>query len=164
MGLMLPSELVFLLQELGYDWPEGDESKLFELGGVWTELGNKIPTLVGDLDKAVAHLKDHNQGSDVDAFVAKWEDGESPLRNIADIPDPNMLVSIGTMIAAGVVLALKIQVIVQLIMLAIQIFQAIATAGPTLGASLAQIPIFKVITGLIIDQLINVAIEAVLNG
>lgn len=49
-------------------------------------------------------------------------------------------------------------------MLAVQIAQAIATAAVTFGASLAQIPIFKAITGLIIDQIIGYTIEAVLNG
>jgi hypothetical protein len=62
------------------------------------------------------------------------------------------------------VLALKINVIVQLIMLAIEIAEALATAAPTFGASLAEIPIFKEITQLIIDQLINLALNAVLGG
>lgn len=81
-----------------------------------------------------------------------------------DATEPTNVISIGLMIAAGVVLALKIQVIVQLILLAIQIAQAIATAAVTFGASLLEIPIFKTITGFIVDQLINMAIEAVLNG
>lgn len=69
------------------------------------------------------------------------------------------------MICAGIVLALKVNVIVQLTLLAIQIAQAIATAAVTFGASLLEIPIFKkIITGVIIDQLLNYATEAVLGG
>jgi ABC-type lipoprotein release transport system permease subunit len=70
----------------------------------------------------------------------------------------------GLMIAAAVVLVLKIHVIVQLTMLAIEIAQAIATAGPTLGASPAEIPIFKELTGFVIDILIDQAIGALLGG
>lgn len=54
--------------------------------------------------------------------------------------------------------------VVQLVMLACQIAQAIATAAVTFGASLLQLPIFKTITGIIVDQLIGMAIEMVLNG
>jgi hypothetical protein len=68
------------------------------------------------------------------------------------------------MVAAGVVLALKISVIVQLVMLAIQIAQAIATAVVTFGASLLEIPIFKMITSMILDQLLGFAMQALLNG
>ena len=164
MGMMLPSELVYLLQELGYKWPEGDEEKLFDLAGVWTDMADRIQGPVAELDKAVRTIMDNNKGADIEAFTKKWQDGESPAQNIADIPEPNNLISIGLMIAAGVVLALKIQVIVQLVMLAIEIAQAIATSPVTFGASLAEIPIFKIATGLIINELIDMAIQAVLNG
>lgn len=85
-------------------------------------------------------------------------------RNIVDTTNPTNIIGIGLIVAAGVVLALKIQVIVQLVLLAIQIAQAIATAVATFGASLLEIPIFKMITGMIIDQLIGMATDAVLNG
>ena len=83
---------------------------------------------------------------------------------LRDVRVANILRGLSLTIAAGVVLALKVQVIVQLVMLAFQIAQAIATAAVTFGASLVQIPIFKTITGIIVDQLIGMAIDMVLNG
>jgi hypothetical protein len=74
------------------------------------------------------------------------------------------MVGAGLMVCAGIVLALKINVIVQLTMLVIEIAQAIATAVVTFGASLLEIPLFKEITQLIIDQLLNMAIDKVLGG
>ncbi|WP_433650306.1 hypothetical protein ACQP2C_28230 [Micromonospora zamorensis] len=74
------------------------------------------------------------------------------------------MIGAGLMVCAGIVLALKINVIVQLTLLAIQIAQAVATAAVTFGASLLEIPIFKLITGALIDQLLNMATEAVLGG
>jgi hypothetical protein len=68
------------------------------------------------------------------------------------------------MICSGVVLALKINVVVQLTLLAIEIAQAITTAVATFGASLLEIPIFKSITGLILEQLLAFATEAILGG
>ncbi|MEE3920570.1 hypothetical protein V2I01_27060 [Micromonospora sp. BRA006-A] len=57
-----------------------------------------------------------------------------------------MLLGAGLIICAAIVLALKIAVIVQLAILAFEVAQAIATAVVTFGASLAEIPIFQIIT------------------
>jgi hypothetical protein len=164
MGLTLPGELVSLLQMLGYNWPESDETRLFQLAGEWTGMADRISGSVEQLNAAARTILDNNKGDSIAAFASEWEDGESAPRNIADTGQPANVIGIGLMVAAGVVLALKIQVIVQLVLLAIQIAQAIATAVATFGASLLEIPIFKIITGIIIDQLIGMAIDAVLNG
>ncbi|GAB3220197.1 hypothetical protein GCM10027447_04310 [Glycomyces halotolerans] len=160
----LPSELAYLLGMLGYDWPESDEESIFNLAGEWTGMADQIGSKVEALNSAAQTVLQDNSGAEVDAFQSEWEDLEGAARNILDVADPSNLISIGMMVASGVVMALKIQVIVQLAILAFQIAQAIATAAVTFGASLAQIPIFKIITGIIVDQLIGIAIETVLNG
>ncbi|MEU7803333.1 hypothetical protein AB0J14_17430 [Micromonospora arborensis] len=164
MGLTLPGELVSLLSMIGYDWPESDETALFQLAGEWTGMADRINGSVAQLESAARTVLDTNRGESFTAFAEEWNDGESAPRNIADATDPTNIIAIGLMAGAGIVLALKIQVIVQLILLAIQIAQAIATAVVTFGASLLEIPIFKMITGLIVDQLIGMAVDAVLNG
>lgn len=164
MGLTIPGELASLLSMLGYDWPESDETALFQLAGEWTGMADRIAGSVAELEAAARTVLDHNSGASFTEFASEWNDTESAARNIADTAMPGNIIGIGLMVAAGVVLALKIQVIVQLVLLAIQIAQAIATAVATFGASLLEIPIFKMITGLIIDQLIGMAVDAVLNG
>ncbi|PRY60569.1 hypothetical protein [Glycomyces artemisiae] len=164
MGMQLPSELITLLGVLGYEWPESDEEKIFNLAGEWTAMADQVAGRVESLDAAARSLIEGNSGADIDAFRADWEHEESALRNIADVADPTNEITIGLMVTAGIILALKISVIVQLAILAFQIAQAIAFAAVTFGASLAQIPIFKKITGLIIDQLMDRALSAVLNG
>lgn len=164
MGLDIPSELAGLLSMLGYEWPESDEESIFNLAGEWTGMADQISGKVESLNAAAKTLIENNIGADIDAFSEEWEDAESAARNIADAADPTNIINIGLTIAAGIVLALKVQVIVQLVMLAFQIAQAIATAAVTFGASLVQIPIFKTITGIIVDQLIGMAIDMVLNG
>jgi hypothetical protein len=162
--LELPSELTGLLSMLGYDWPESDEESIFNLAGEWTGMADQITGKIENLEAAARTLVENNVGQEIDAFRDEWEDAESAVRNLADATDPSNIINIGLTIAAGVILALKVQVIIQLVMLAFQIAQAIATAVVTFGASLAQIPIFKIISGIIIDQLIGMAIEMVLNG
>jgi hypothetical protein len=164
MGMQLPGELITLLGVLGYEWPESDEEKIFNLAGEWTGMAEQLGPRVESLSAAARALIEGNTGGDIDAFQTDWEKEDSALKNIADIGDPSNEINIGLTITAGVILALKIAVIVQLAILAMQIAWAIATAPVTFGASMAQIPIFKQIAGLIIDQLLDQALNAVMKG
>src|SRR5260370_42556639 len=96
-----------------------------------------------------------NQGQAIDAFQAAWNQPKGPHANLLDGTSGSLGVGIGLMVCSGIVLALKINVIVQLVQLAIEIFEAISTAVPTLGASLLEIPVFKEITGMLINLVIN---------
>ncbi|SDL52194.1 hypothetical protein SAMN05216298_4208 [Glycomyces sambucus] len=160
----LPSELIGLLGVLGFTWPESDEESLFALAGEWTGMADKIGPRVEELQEAARLLVEGNRGAEIDAFQTEWEHEESPPANLRDAAEPALVINIGLTIAAALVLALKIQVIVQLVVLTVQIAWAIATAAVTFGASLAQIPVFKKIAGLIIDQLIGMATTKILNG
>ena len=121
MGLQLPSELVGLLNMLGYNWPESDEESIFNLAGELTGMADQISGRVESLNAAASTLLESNFGAEIDAFRSEWDDAESAVRNIADAANPTNLINIGLTIAAGVVLALKVQVIVQLVILAFQI-------------------------------------------
>ncbi|MEV0569099.1 hypothetical protein [Dactylosporangium sp. NPDC050588] len=164
MGLQLPGELISLLGMLGYSWPEADETKLFEMGGAWMAFPDRITSGLADADASAARIWTDNKDSAVEAFQATWQQGDSARTNLEDGATAAHLIGAGLMICAGIVLALKINVIVQLILLAIEIAQAIATAIATFGASLLEIPIFKMITQFVIDQLIDLALNAVLGG
>ncbi|MEV0714740.1 hypothetical protein [Asanoa sp. NPDC050611] len=164
MGLQLPGELVSLLGMLGYTWPEADEEKLFEMAQHWLELSGTVATISADAGGQGAAVLAANSGEAVAAFESRWSAPDAPINNLSDGATAAQGVGLGLMVAAGVVLALKINVIVQLVILAIQIAQAIATAAVTFGASLAQIPLFKIITSMILDQLFSLAMDALLNG
>jgi hypothetical protein len=164
MGLQLPGELISLLSMLGYTWPEADETKLFEMGNAWIGFPDRITAGLKDADVSAQQVWSGNQDSAIDAFQTSWQQPDSARTNLENGATAATLIGAGLMVCAGIVLALKINVIVQLILLAIEIAEAIATAAPTFGASLAEIPIFKEITQIIIDQLINLALNAVLGG
>jgi len=66
-------------------------------------------------------------------------------------------------VCAAAVLALKINVIVQLTILAVEILEAVLTAPETFGASLLEIPVFKKLTDMAINFLISQALEVVLG-
>jgi hypothetical protein len=163
-GLQLPGELVSLLGMLGYNWPQGDEQKLFEMGQRWIDFSGTLAEPVQQAHGHAERIWTDNHGQGIEAFQKAWSDAESPTSNLNDGGTAATMIGVGLMICAAIVLVLKINVIVQLIQLAIEIASAIAEAVATFGASLAEIPIFKEITSLIVDQLINLAMEAVFNG
>ena len=164
MGLQLPGELISLLGMLGYDWPEADEEKLFKMGNSWLGFAGKVGQPVGDAQAQAQQVWTGQQGEGIDAFRKAWSHEDAPAPALQDAGTAATIIGVGLMVCAAIVLVLKINVIIQLIMLAIQIAQAIATAVATFGASLLEIPIFKMITSIIIDQLIDLALQAILNG
>ncbi len=162
MGMQLPGELVSVLGILGFTWPEGDEEKLFELGNTWTKFAG---TLRGHTDTTTTHAQNVwqvNVSDTTAAFEEAWKSAKGPITSLQDAAQTCELIGVGLMVCAAIVLALKISVIVQLVTLTIEIAEAIATAVVTFGASLAEIPIFREITKLILDQLLNLAISKVM--
>jgi hypothetical protein len=164
MGLQLPAELTSVLGMLGFTWPEADEEQLFTLAQTWMDASGAIGAHVADADGAAGLVWQGNYGDTITAFQDAWHAEDSPTKRLASAATGAQVIGAGLMVCAGIVLALKINVIVQLTILAIQIAQAVATAVATFGASLLEIPIFKVLTQLVLDQLLGFAIESVLNG
>jgi hypothetical protein len=163
MGLMLPGELVTLLQDLGYNWPEADEEKLFDLGNLWIGFAGQLAPFAEQADAAAAKVWNQNTGDAVAAFQTHWQAPDSAVSSLRDSVTGAQMVGPLVIVAAAVVLALKINVIVQLVILAIEIIEALATAGPTFGASLLEIPVFKEITNRLINLVISLATDAILG-
>lgn len=164
MGLQLPAELVSLLSMLGYTWPQADEEKLFQMGTEWMTFAGRFGSPLQDADAHAHKIWAGNKGDGITAFQKAWTHHDAPVPALRDGATAATMIGAGTMVCAGVVLVLKINVIVQLVLLAIEIAQAVAEAVVTFGASLVEIPIFKEITGLILDQLINLATNAILGN
>ena len=163
MGLNLPSEVSYLLNELGFIWPESDEEALFRLGRAWLDFAGTVGQLNADAAAAVARIAADNHGDAVQAFLADWRSEDAPPAVLDSGVQGAQVVGAALILCAVVVLALKINVIVQLVVLLVEIIQAIATAPETFGVSLLEIPVFKKITGMIINFLVGQAVEAVLG-
>jgi hypothetical protein len=155
MGLQLPGELIQLLGVLGYSWPEADETKMFEMGQAWITFSGTLRDIVGEAGSEASAVWTGHQGRDIEAFRQWWSGQEGPQESLSDGATAAVLTGTGLIICAMIVLALKIAVIVQLIILAIQIAQALATAAPTFGASLLEIPVFQMLARTIVGNLIQ---------
>jgi hypothetical protein len=162
-GLEIPGELATLLNELGYIWPKSDETQLAELGSQWVALGDTLRGLSEDAAAAMRTAVGDNSGDAITAFQTRWGTERSPATVLAQAATGAPLVGAALYICAMVVLALKINVIVQLTILLIEIIEAIATAPETFGGSLLEIPAFKKLADMAINFLINKAMEAILG-
>lgn len=163
MGLQLPGELVWVLGLIGLNWPEADEEKLFELGQTWLQLSGAVHATATQADTAAARVWQENSGDAVSAFQAYWsEHGPNAALDLA--ADAAAVLGVGLIVYAAIVLGLKINVIVQLVILAIEIAEAIATAGPTFGASLLEVPVFQQLTRTIVENLIWEVIGEIIGG
>jgi len=162
-GLELPSGLITLLNDLGYVWPDADEVRLVQIGKAWVGLQDGLAPHLDAVNAAAASVWTANYGTDIDAFETMWaKDGAAADTLTKDMAG---VVIVGALIiaCAAVVLTLKVWVIAQLVLLAIAVVQAIATAPITFGASLLEIPIVKEIADRIINALIGKALQALLG-
>ena len=163
MGLQIPGELANLLNDLGYLWPKSDEEKLFELGQHWIDFSSAVRQAADDADSAAARAWTGNTGDAVDAFRRFWADEKSASATTHAGANGSLAVGAALIVCAAVVLALKINVIIQLVTLAIEIAEALATAVPTFGASLLEIPVFKEITNRLMQLIISEALGAIIG-
>jgi len=162
-GLTLPGALETLLNDLGFTWPEVDESELFDVGSHWTGLGGSLGDAVVQADAAARQVPQANEGDAVAAFLEKWSGSNAPVRVVSDAACGVEMGGAAIMLCAGVVLALKANTIANLAILAAEIAEALATAVPTFGASLAEIPVFKEVTQRVINAAINEAVNAIIG-
>jgi hypothetical protein len=163
-GIEIPGELRSLLSILGYNWPEADETALVEMGRAWMSFSDRLEAIVSDATSTASEVWTGHEGDAVATFQAWWGKEDSPAKTLLDGANAATLTGTGLMICGGIVLALKVAVIAQLAILAVEIAQAVATAAPTFGASLAEIPIFQQLTRTIVGNLVQDAIFQLLDG
>lgn len=162
MAVMLPPEVSWLLNALNFEWPEANEDTLYEWGGAWQEFTGTVDAHRADLETAKQSVVARNAGAGVAAFQQRLgEPGE--IEDLMQKFGTGGQVAGGLMyVCAGLVVALKITVVVQLVSLAMQIASAIAAAPATFGASAAWIPIGKQITSRLISLAITTILEIIL--
>lgn len=164
MGMQLPGEVREFLSIIGFEWPAGDETALLELGQAWMEFSRLIDQQVEQAHQAARMVWDSSASDMVEAFRAKWEGEKGPAGQMATNATGGDIIGAGLMVCAGIVLALKINVIVQVTLTIIAIASAIASAVVTFGASAAVVPLLREACKRLLDYLLDQAIAKVLNG
>ncbi|MET7478713.1 PE-PGRS family protein [Streptomyces sp. NPDC005648] len=138
MALTLPDELVWVLDLLGYSWPEADEDALHQVAETWRTFGNQLEQIETTGEGYARTVVASNVGTAVDGFSKAWgaytgSNGED--RYLPDARTACEVIALAFDAAAIAVLMAKLAVIAQLIALAVEIIAAQASAPFTFGLS-----------------------------
>jgi hypothetical protein len=155
------AELTEPLGWVGLDWPAADEELLFEAGQQWIAYGEQLAQIAQRADAVAGGVWSSSSGEAAEAFRAWWTEGEGPARRLAEDAAAALLIGAALVAFAVVTLALKINFVVQLVILAVEVAQAIATAFVTFGATMAEVPGFVAATRVICRQLIKQVVSHV---
>lgn len=165
MALNIPSELAFVLNLLGFDWPELDEDEIHraahimrqfsdDIQGTMDEVGARV---TGDVPSAVT-------ANAASSYSEAWEESQSSMGEFCELIDG---AATGVDLAADAVLALKLKVIAELVITAAQLAAATAAAFATFGLAAAAQPAIilarKKIMDIIVGEMVAAAVIQIIT-
>jgi hypothetical protein len=135
MSLTLPDDLTWVLNLLGFMWPQADEDKLRACAQAWRTFGADVTRVNQDAALVAAQVTANNTGGSIDAFDRYWHGvgGRGGDFDRAKEAADHMAVALDGM--ATLVEGVKIAIIAQLGLLAAEIIADQLAAPETLGLS-----------------------------
>lgn len=168
MALTLPGELVWVLDLLGYSWPEADEEALHQVAETWRAFGEQLEEIQREGEGLARTVVAHNFGTAVDGFSKDWGAYTGANGEDSYLPDAKTaceVIAFAFDAAAVAVLTAKLSVIAQLVALAIEIIAAQAAAPFTFGLSeigaLGATQATRLIVRELLDRLKREVMEAI---
>ncbi|MDN3497330.1 hypothetical protein QL996_15430 [Planococcus sp. APC 4015] len=155
--MMLPNELVWVMEKLGFEWPDIDEDELRRGSGMVRVFRDDLETKIQVMDRKVnGDLATAMRGQAGPAYVAAWNSNRSQnLERLLDLLGP---VPTGIDIAADAVFALKMKVIVDVTTTMIVLVGMLTNPVTALGAG----PML-LLKKKLLNAAVDIAIEQVLN-
>lgn len=136
MGITIPGELDYVLDLLGYEWPNLDEDAVRDAAELVRNLRADLQGTLDDLDTKIdGDLKEAFTSKAATAYIDAWTDNRT--QNMDTMLDVLPGVADGIDVLAAAITALKLKVIVELEITVAQIAAAAASAVATGGLSLA---------------------------
>jgi len=163
MSIELPDELTWVLNILGFMWPEADEDKLRACAQAWREFGAEVGRINQDARLVAAQVTSDNMGASIDAFDRYWHGvgGRGGDFDRAKAAAEHMAIGLDAM--ATLVEGVKIAVIAQLGLLAAEIIADQVAAPVTLGLSEGAAVAEVVVTRSIMRRIIQEAVHRVVH-
>lgn len=157
MALMLPDELVWVLQKLGFEWPDIDEDELRRGAQMVRTFGTDMESIIQSVDtKMNGDVSAAITGKTGPAYVNAWNINRSQnMQKMLDMLGP---AAEGIEISADGVLALKGKVILEVTTTLIQLIPLLA-GGPFTAAGAAALVIIK---KRLLNAVFDLAIEQLL--
>lgn len=157
MGMMLPNELVWVMEKLGFEWPDIDEDELRRGGEIVRLFRDDLEAKIQAMDRKVnGDLAAALRGQAGPAYVSAWNSNRS--RNLQGLLDLLGPVPTGVDLAADAVLAMKIKVIADITTTMIALVAMLTNPITALGAG----PML-LIKKRLLNAAVDVAIEQVLG-
>lgn len=157
MGMMLPNELVWVMEKLGFEWPDIDEDEVRKGSVLLRNLGNDLEDAIQAVDRKMnGDITSAIQGQTGPSTMSAWNANRSQnLQKLIDIMPP---ASTAMDIGAEAIFALKMKVIVDvsstLITLVAMLTNPITAAGA--GPML-------LIKKKLLNAAVDIAVEQLLN-
>jgi hypothetical protein len=157
MGMMLPNELIWVMEKLGFDWPDIDEDEVRRGAQIIGTFRDELEGRLMAVDRKVnGDLASAMRGQAGPAFVAAWNSNRSQnLQKLLDLLGP---VPAGMDIAAGVVTGLKIKVIADVTTTMIALVAMLTNPVTAAGAG----PML-LIKKRLLNAAVDIAVEQALN-
>ncbi|WP_248171731.1 MULTISPECIES: hypothetical protein [unclassified Microbacterium] len=156
-GMMLPNELIWVMEKLGFEWPDIDEDELRRGGQMIATFSDELEGKLQAMDRKVnGDLAAAMRGQAGPAYVGAWNTNRAQnLQKLLDILGP---VPAGVDIAAGGVTALKIKVIADVTTTMIALVAMLTNPITAAGAG----PML-IIKKKLLNAAVDIAVEQVLN-
>ncbi|MEU6846135.1 hypothetical protein ABZ930_30095 [Streptomyces sp. NPDC046716] len=160
---VLPPELDWILDLLGFDWPNLNEVKMIEAANEWLQLGQAAADAQTQGNAAAQPITSFS-GDAVEKFTEEWGKFADAALGVGylDVITVASGALAGALTAcAAIVAEMKLAIIIQLIDLAIEFAAAQASAVFTLGASEAAFAARVVMVRQLVGRLLKEAAQRV---
>lgn len=155
--MMLPNELVWVLEKLGFEWPDIDEDEVTKGAALVRGFGSDLEQVIQSVDRQVnGDIAAALQGKAGPATLSAWNANRSQnLQRLVDIMPP---AATAMDIGAGAISALKIKVIVDVTTTLIALVAMLTNPVTAVGAGpmlLIKKKLLNAAVDIAVEQLIG---------
>ncbi len=157
MGMMLPNELVWVMEKLGFEWPDIDEDEVRKGAVLLRTFGSDLEGVIQAVDRKVnGDLAGAMRGQTGPATMGAWNTNRSQnLQKLIDIMPP---AATAMDIGAEAIFALKMKVIVDVTSTMITLVAMLTNPITAVGAG----PML-LIKKKLLNAAVDIAVEQLLN-
>ena len=157
MGMMLPNELVWIMEKLGFEWPDVDEDEVRTGATLVRNLGTDLESVIQAVDTKVnGDLAGALRGQTGPATMGAWNTNRSQnLQQLIDLMPP---AATAMDVGAEAIFALKMKVIVDVTSTMITLVAMLTNPFTALGAG----PML-LIKKKLLNAAVDIAVEQLLN-
>lgn len=161
MGMMLPNELVWILDKLGFEWPDVDEDEVRRAAKLVSQFGSDLEECIQAVDRKVnSDLAAAMRGRTGPAYTSAWNTNRSSnLQQLLDFMEP---AATGIDLSADVIFGLKVKVIADVTLTLAQLVPLLAAGPFGAGGAVLLIIAKKKLLNAALDIALEEALEQVL--